>query len=570
MPQVVSGQTGYLGGETGGQGNGVGAVIFDAPSVNRANAGNMLFQALSSRAKQLDDAGIQKQKAIQAQSFGMLDGIDIDKQGVFEPDLPYFQEKTKELIDRRGQIYAKYGGDLTSKQALQDINALDGEKAKLKLEALQSASDKKVYSDAMGKFINNPSKYHPQLSTKGLDDFKSAKLGERGGVQTLHEAPPILMDIMDKHSKTIEDDTEVSESYTDKNGKVLVKTTKGKSPEKIDQAYQTLYQANPDVQTLVKERYAELPESEKTAMELVKALSGKTDVPVEQMWLGRVAVNNYSSKNKGVKSLGNNMYEQDRLMKGRMAYGQQLRNEAQESLFVETLSAYANGDSPDMSVEIMRETPNGLQKATYNPSNIYGGTFDIDASHKGIKNTVLGTIVMPMKINGKDVKVIKKVDTKSLLKMGAINEDDLLSGDNMANLVSSKDMQKVIMDNAMSLPDYTSSDVITLARINGVSDKAITATAKKWRANTGGGIFDVGKINQKTEATQRTVGELKPKITETKVEVKPKPTTQTKKEVQKEKVVNGVKMPYNATPKYSKQTGKLMGYELPDGTKYKL
>ena len=43
-----------------------------------------------------------------------------------------------------------------------------------------------------------------------------------------------------------------------------------------------------------------------------------------------------------------------------------------------------------------------------------------------------------------------------------------------------------------------------------------------------------------------------------------------KKEVQKEKVVNGVKMPFNATPKYSKQTGKLMGYELPDGTKFKL
>lgn len=55
-----------------------------------------------------------------------------------------------------------------------------------------------------------------------------------------------------------------------------------------------------------------------------------------------------------------------------------------------------------------------------------------------------------------------------------------------------------------------------------------------------------------------------PKVTKTTVEVKPK------KEVQKKKIVNGVKMPFNATPKYSKQTGKLMGYELPDGTKFKL
>ncbi len=566
MPQVVSGQTGYLGGETGGQGNGVGAVIFDAPSVNRANAGNMLFQALSSRAKQMNDAQIDKEKDLQTKSFAMLDGIDIDKQGVFEPDLPYFQEKTQDLIKKRGEIYAKYGGDITSKQALQDINALDGEKAKLKLEALQSANDKKMYADATSKFVNNPSKYQPDLSTKGLEAYKSAPLGARAGVQTLHEAPPILMDIMDKHSKTIGDDTEITGTYTE-NGKVVQKSIKGKSPEKVNVAFQTLYQANPDARMVADAEFEKLPEAEKQNMEAIKAISGQNDVPTAQIWLGRVASNNYSTKNELMKGMGNNPYVTAQLAKDKMAYGQQLKNEDKESAIYKLTAAYASGDAPEVSSEIIRTTPQGQEKVFYAPASLKSGVFTVTADGKptNVENTFLGTISRNVNINGQPAKIVYKIDTKTLVEKGILSQDSINKQNGVVNVTGgASSLQSNIIDNLDKFPVMNAGDAMFIAKANGASDKAIEATNKNYGAYSGGGMVDVTKINKQIVPEKRNVGQAVPKVTKTTVEVKPK------KEVQKEKVVNGVKMPFNATPKYSKQTGKLMGYELPDGTKFKL
>ncbi len=566
MPQVVSGQTGYLGGETGGQGNGVGAVIFDAPSVNRANATNMLFQALSSRAKQMSDAQIDKEKDVQTKSFAMLDGIDIDKQGVFEPDLPYFQEKTQDLIKKRGEIYAKYGGDITSKQALQDINALDGEKAKLKLEALQSANDKKMYADATSKFVNNPSKYQHDLSTKGLEAYKSAPLGARAGVQTLHEAPPILMDIMDKHSKTIGDDTEITGTYTE-NGKVVQKSIKGKSPEKVNVAFQTLYQTNPDARMLADAEFEKLPEAEKQNMEAIKAISGQNDVPTAQIWLGRVASNNYSTKNELMKGMGNNPYVTAQLAKDKMAYGQQLKNEDKESAIYKLTAAYASGDAPEVSSEIIRTTPQGQEKVFYAPASLKSGVFTVTADGKptNVENTFLGTISRNVNINGQPTKIVYKIDTKTLVEKGIISIDDVNAQNGVVNVTGgASSLQSKIIDNLDKFPVMNAGDAMFIAKANGASDKAIEATNRNYGAYSGGGMVDVTKINKQIVPEKRNVGQAVPKVTKTTVEVKPK------KEVQKEKIVNGVKMPFNATPKYSKQTGKLMGYELPDGTKFKL
>lgn len=566
MPQVVSGQTGYLGGETGGQGNGVGAVIFDAPSVNRANAGNMLFQALSSRAKQMNDAQIDKEKDLQTKSFAMLDGIDIDKQGVFEPDLPYFQEKTQDLIKKRGEIYAKYGGDITSKQALQDINALDGEKAKLKLEALQSANDKKMYADATSKFVNNPSKYQPDLSTKGLEAYKSAPLGARAGVQTLHEAPPILMDIMDKHSKTIGDDTEITGTYTE-NGKVVQKSIKGKSPEKVNVAFQTLYQANPDARMVADAEFEKLPEAEKQNMEAIKAISGQNDVPTAQIWLGRVASNNYSTKNELMKGMGNNPYVTAQLAKDKMAYGQQLKNEDKESAIYKLTAAYASGDAPEVSSEIIRTTPQGQEKVFYAPASLKSGVFTVTADGKptNVENTFLGTISRNVNINGQPTKIVYKIDTKTLVEKGIISIDDVNAQNGVVNVTGgASSLQSKIIDNLDKFPVMNAGDAMFIAKANGASDKAIEATNKNYGAYSGGGMVDVTKINKQIVPEKRNVGQAVPKVTKTTVEVKPK------KEVQKEKIVNGVKMPFNATPKYSKQSGKLIGYEMPDGTKFKI
>jgi len=567
MPQVVSGQTGYFGGETGGTGNGVGAVIFDAPSVNRANAGNLLFQALQNRANQMNQEQIEKEKAIQAKSFAMLDGIDIEKKGVFEPDLPYFQEKTKELIDRRGQIYAKYGGDLTSKQALQDINALDGEKAKLKLEAQLSANDKETYSDATKKLTNNPSRYIADKSTVGLEAYKTTKLGERAGVQTLHERPPSLLVMMDKHSKTIGDDEETSSPYTDASGKVLYKTTKGKSPEKVNQSYQMLYQTDAEARAIADETYDQLPAEEKSAIETIRAISGMTDVPPAQIWLGNAGSKMYSTKSEKLKGMGNNMYSQDALIRGRMAYRQRLKDEANESSIYKTFVSYGQGESPDIAVNLKVPTVNGIEEATYNPADAKAGVF---STGDGITapNTFYGTIVKNMTINGKNIKVVKKVDTKALLSAGIIKKDAVESGE-VLGLIDAKDVQTKLMQNFTKLPDYTSSDAVFLAKANGATDKAITSTNKVYGAESKGGMLDIKKVNPRQEPITKEVGQLQPKTTHS-AKVAEKPKAEAPKAQIKEKVVNGVKMPYNATPKYSKQTGKLIGYELPDGTKFKL
>lgn len=570
MPQVVSGQTGYLGGETGGQGNGVGAVIFDAPSVNRANAGNMLFQALSSRAKQMNDAQIDKEKDLQAKSFAMLDGIDIGKEGVYEPDLPYIQEKVQDIIKKRGEIYARYGGDLTSKQALQEINALDGEKAKLKLEALQSVNDKKADIEATSNLIKNPSKYQLDLSTKGIEAFRKAPLGSRAGIQTLHEAPPILMDIMDKHSKTIGDDTEITGTYTE-NGKVVQKSIKGKSPEKVNVAFQTLYQANPDARMVADAEFEKLPEAEKQNMEAIKAISGQNDVPTAQIWLGRVASNNYSTKNELMKGMGNNPYVTAQLAKDKMAYGQQLKNEDKESAIYKLTAAYASGDAPEISSEIIRTTPQGQEKVFYAPASLKAGVFTMNANGipTNVENTFLGTITRNVMINGQPRKIVYKIDTKTLVEKGIVEEDKINTQNGVLNVTGgASNLQSKIINNLDKFPVMNAGDAMFIAKANGASDKAIEATNRNYGAYSGGGMVDVTKINKQTVPEKRNVGQAVPKVTKTTVEVKPKEAP--KKEVQKEKVVNGVKMPFNATPKYSKQTGKLMGYELPDGTKFKL
>ena len=65
-------------------------------------------------------------------------------------------------------------------------------------------------------------------------------------------------------------------------------------------------------------------------------------------------------------------------------------------------------------------------------------------------------------------------------------------------------------------------DAMFIAKANGASDKAIEATNKNYGAYAGGGIVDVTKINKQTAPEKRNVGQAVPKVTETKVEVKPK------------------------------------------------
>lgn len=551
MPQIVSPQTGNLAGGTDSSGNAMGAVIFDKPDNSGAE---MLFNALQNNAKRMDDQHLQNQKQGLARQLALSDGIDIDKTGVFEKDLQYFQDRTKGITDKIGAIYNKYGGDLTSKEALQDVNKVEGEKAQLKMEALLSKNDKEMYNKLTNDLASHPEKYHPEQSALGLSNYAKATLGNRASVQTLVERPPILMDIMDKHSKTIGDDTEITGTYTE-NGKLIHKSIKGKSPEKVNVAFQTLYQANPDARSVADLEFAKLPEYEKQNMEAIKAISGQVNVPTAQIWLGTVASNNYSTKNTTLKSLGNNMYEQDRLIRGRMGYGQQLKSEDKESAIYKLTSAYASGDAPDMATEITRFTPNGQEKIMYAPASLKSGVFtvDVDGKPTNVENAFLGTMTRDVTINGKPRKITYKIDTKTLVDKGIITKKDINAQTGVANITgNANELQSKIVAKLDEFPVMNASDAIFIAKANGASDKAIEATNKNYGAYSGGGIVDVTKINKQTTPEKRDIGQAIPKV-----------------EVKKEQFIDGKKIPANATPKYSKTTGKLIGYELSNGEKFK-
>jgi hypothetical protein len=179
MPQVVSGQTGYLGGETGGQGNGVGAVIFDAPSVNRANAGNMLFQALQSNAKLLNDQDIAKQKTAQSHALGALNGLNLSKEGILENDIPEFSNRMKEFYDKRAELEQQFSTDPTSPEKYKKLNDLRQEQKQYEMDVNQSATHKKMVAKAIDEVTKKGDEYEQAESLKNIEEYVNTPRDKR-------------------------------------------------------------------------------------------------------------------------------------------------------------------------------------------------------------------------------------------------------------------------------------------------------------------------------------------------------------------------------------------------------
>ena len=516
MPQIVSGQSGYLGGETNGTGSGVGAVIFDKPD---DSGSNMLFQAIQNNARMANEQQQLKRKENNEKQLAMLQGIDIDTKGVFEPDLPYFQEKTKEIADDYAKMLGKYNGDLSSTSALQEMNALKTKQALLKLEAQQSASDKDLYGTAVKRQNDMPTKYDSDKTWKNFEAYKGAKLGQRGSVQLLAERPPVLMEIMDKHAKSIGEDMETTEPITDKFGKVTYTTTKGRSAEKVNQAMQTLYQTDTQARAVADESFNSLPEDEKAIFKAQQLISGQESTPIAQLWMGKLGELNYATNKKGIKSLGNNMFVSDQLQRGRMDYGQQLKNQT-GSLIFETTSAYANGETSTDGVEITGVTPTGLRKAQYNPATLNAGVFSVyDEMNQidvNIQNTFLGTLVEEGKIaNGDTRKFVRKIDTKTLYDLGIIDRGKIVAQNGVLSMDAlPQDVKQKIFNNLDKFPIMNASDAIFIAKANGATDKSITETAKKYGATNEGGFVDLSKVNPKKTETKVNAGKFKPATTQ--------------------------------------------------------
>ena len=253
MAQIVSGQAGYLGGETGGTGNGVGAVIFDKPDNTGAQ---MLFQALQNNARLRGEQEAAKRKEQVAKELSAIDGINLDTKGVFDPDVPYFQEQTKGLVDEYGKIMSDFNGDLTSLDAAKRLNQLEGRKAALKLEAEQSAEQKKLWAAAQKELLDNPSKYNQEkyneASKLWLDPTARNK---RVGVQLLHSATPDIMEAIREATKEVKPSKETSIGDTRLiNGRYFQAIKKGYNPQDLENAADMML-SSPKLKPSVEDAY---------------------------------------------------------------------------------------------------------------------------------------------------------------------------------------------------------------------------------------------------------------------------------------------------------------------------
>jgi len=522
MPQIVSPQTGNLAGGTDSSGNAMGAVIFDKPDNSGAE---MLFHALQNNAKRMDDKQIAQQKAIQERALAMTDGVDIDKTGVFEPDLPYFQEQTKGIVDEIGQLYGKYGGNLTSKEALQDLNVIEGKKARLKLEALQSAADKKFYTDSNNKLYSYPDRYHAEQSASALSNYTKAKLGSRAGVQTLVERPPVLMEEMDKHLKTVTPDKTISAIHKDQYGNDIADIEEVRTPKKVNEAFQTLYDSNPRAKQAADIEFANLPEQDKQNLIAIRSLTGKESTPIQKIWMGDLAEKNYAFKKSGIKGFGKDLATQDAYIRGRQRYGQDLKNEYNGSLEFEQNAAAANGDLSPQAVEITRFHNGGQETMMFDPKNKKNGFFAIKGTQTSVPNTLLGTVVREVMIDGKPHKEVRAITTESLLNNGVITEDAISKQSGVVSLEGlDQTTKQLIFNNIDKYPKYQAIDAISTSRANGATDAAMFKTAKHYGATKEGGIIDVSKINPKKTEEKRDIGVTTPINTapKAKVEVKEK------------------------------------------------
>lgn len=510
MAQIVSGQSGYLGGDTGGTGSGVGAVIFDKPDDSGAN---MLFQSIQNNANYLRQAQAAKQKDNKEKQLAMLQGIDLDTKGVFEDDLPYFQEETKKIVNQYSDILNRYGGDLSSNAAMVDLNKLKGEQARLKLLAEQSAADKSFFTDVNKRLVDQPTKYDAEKSISNINNvWRKAKLGERAGGQTLVERTPILIEMMDKGMKDVlaYPDVTTTKIMTDPNtGKTYTQETKGVSPERVRGSMGVIYQSNRDVQATASEQFKQLPDDEQQRYYAEKAMLGKDDVPVEQLFVEDLAEKKYVYNQERKKVSGDNLFTKDGLLRSRMILASGLKTQEQESAIYKMNVALARGEKTEGAVEVSVPTLNGVEKMEFNPVNQKGAPFSLSGMDKPIQNMFIGTIVRDGVVDGKPVKFVYKVDTKSLLDNGIITSNAINKETGVLNMSGLDNaLRAKIFQNIDKFPRYTEPDAISISKLNGATDKTIEATNKVYNAYTAGGLVDFSKINPRKEEKDVTKGKF--------------------------------------------------------------
>lgn len=571
MPQVVSGQTGYLGGETGGQGNGVGAVIFDAPSVNRANAGNMLFQALQSNAKLLNDQDIAKQKTAQSHALGALNGLNLSKEGVLEKDIPEFSNRMKEFYDKRAELEQQFSTDPTSPEMYKRLNDLRQEQKQYEMDVNQSATHKKMIAKAIDEVTRNGNEYEQAESLKNIEEYVNMPRDKRA-MYAKELLVPFIKDlgveaepIVGKIKPEI---VEVSTGKKLPNGRFEMVKTEAYTPEQINDTAKQIITGDRTRKSIEKQ-FNNLPPDEQSFFQLLadsETSSAKGadpnaySVTPQEMYARHYVGNRFSGQKQTRKQLA-----EDNASKLSLAQGKYDIQHQDDAYYYDQAYNFQNGNIGVLKGAVRQNIPlpipmggqSVIPSESYTVSNMNGrtiGIFDNSRPNYDPNGELIPNSYSLQKVPEIIVKqVISKMPDGSYVPMIITN--------------------KTIMDAGYDPKGFNRFDDPNVYKKFDESAMQGFISTNKLKVNQTEKLREVGGYNNKTPDPSRLTTAPTLPMQKTAPVVVAKTTTQKvapKKEVQKEKVVNGVKMPFNATPKYSKQSGKLMGYELPDGTKFKL
>ena len=204
-------------------GTGVGAVIFDQP--------HDLFQSHARWTQNLNEQQRyerQLHEAKLARAATIVGDMDFKVDGIMDTDAPYFRDKTYDLQKRLGDIYYKYNGDLSTPDAMRDVQYLNAEKKALLAEAEQSRAQKSLIRDSMAKAASKPEDYDIDHMEQSLAQARLTPLKDRSQYLTennlLKTNTPNLSELLDGEMKTLKPSVTTQLGSVLPNGQRSVKT----------------------------------------------------------------------------------------------------------------------------------------------------------------------------------------------------------------------------------------------------------------------------------------------------------------------------------------------------------
>lgn len=492
----------------------------------------------------------------------------------------------KSSMDEYAKLKSQYlqeaAKNPTSPQALKAREAMDMKRNEYQSRVADSKGVYDVIKANEAKVASNPTKYN-------LDAFRDAIVKVRTlpqgspeyyqAVQTL-QAPPAAvssMEIAQQFAKTQKATTETSAPQKDKFGNITAQVKKGlfANDEDALEAAQNLMATNyKGFGTSIANEFEEIASDPnrsdfKTYVDGAKKLGVS---PLEYYAAQVVKANGYQQET--LQKLGSDPYY--KAYQTKTAQLQAEGDNEAEQLSADLLNLAAVFEKkPDILMTLSDEDRQVQAVKAYGAEPIATAPF--------LEGRVIGkttSYVSSFDVNAKGEKVesVKNVDSDLIVNKAYVDKDGRLY------LSTSDGNTRVYKNLTQALP------LITYNKDNDKASKNISAAKKL--AESMGALKDDGVLIESGKLVKLSPDEKKksdaifsigvgamgqkqqpPKTVPTDVDNTGKPIdakgAMKQKVEPKTKVVDGFTIPANATPKYGAKTGKLIGYELPDGTKFK-